>query len=251
VSGRASSPSGTARALLELAGLQVRYGHTAALHGVDLTVGERELVAVAGSNGAGKSTLVNAVAGWSRGKPAVSGTVRLDGVDVGGLPAHRRTRSGIVLVPEGKGVFEGLTVEENLALVSAPKNAAGRRYEVADVFEVFPQLSARATKKCSTLSGGERQMVAIGRALRAAPCPRARPSVGLAPRLVLDVLRHVRELVDGGLSVLLVEQNVKATLEVADRLYLLEQGRVVASGPAGEMCDDERIVAAYLGGLRT
>lgn len=240
-------------ALLELADLQVRYGHTTALHGVDLTVGERELVAVAGSNGAGKSTLVNAVAGWSRGKPAVSGTVRLDGVDVGGLPAHRRTGSGIVLVPEGKGVFEGLTVEENLELVKPPKKAAGKRYEVAAVFEVFPQLSARATKKCSTLSGGERQMVAIGRALRAAPrlLILDEPSVGLAPRLVLDVLRHVRELVDGGLSVLLVEQNVKATLEVADRLYLLEQGRVGASGPAGEMRDDERIVTAYLGGLRT
>ena len=239
-------------ALLEMAGVSVRYGHTAALHGVDLTVGERELVAVAGANGAGKSTLVNAVAGWSRGRPSVSGVVRLDDVDVAGLAAHRRTRKGIVLVPEGKGVFEGLTVEENLKLVRAPKDAAGRRYDVADVYAVFPQLAERASKKCSTLSGGERQMVAIGRALRAAPrlLILDEPSVGLAPRLVLAVLRHVRELVDDGLSVLLVEQNVKATLEVADRLYLLEQGRVVASGPVAQMRDDERIAAAYLGGLR-
>jgi len=238
--------------VLEVAGVSVRYGHTEALHGVDLTVGERELVAVAGANGAGKSTLVNAVAGWSRGRPTVSGAVRLDGADVAALPAHRRTGKGIVLVPEGKGVFEGLTVEENLKLVSPPKEAAGRRYEVADVYDVFPQLAARAAKKCSTLSGGERQMVAIGRALRAAPrlLILDEPSVGLAPRLVLDVLRHVRGLVDGGLSVLLVEQNVKATLEVADRLYLLEQGRVVGAGPAAQMRDDERIVAAYLGGLR-
>jgi branched-chain amino acid transport system ATP-binding protein len=240
-------------ALLELADVRVRYGHTAALHGVDLTVGQRELVAVAGANGAGKSTLVNAVAGWSRGRPSVSGAVRLDGVDVAGLPAHRRTRKGIVLVPEGKGVFESLTVEENLKLVSPPRHAVGTRYDVADIYEVFPQLAARATKKCSTLSGGERQMVGIGRALRVAPrlLILDEPSVGLAPRLVLDVLRHVRALVDGGLSVLLVEQNVKATLEVADRLYLLEQGRVVGSGPAAQMRDDERIVAAYLGGLRT
>ncbi|HLU60370.1 MAG TPA: ABC transporter ATP-binding protein [Pseudonocardia sp.] len=239
-------------ALLELVDLEVRYGRTAALHGVDLTVGERELVAVAGANGAGKSTLVNAVAGWSRGRPAVSGAVRLDGADVGGLAAHRRAASGIVLVPEGKGVFETLTVEENLELVRPPRKAAGKRYSVAEVYEVFPQLAARADKRCSTLSGGERQMVAIGRALRAAPrlLILDEPSVGLAPRLVLDVLRHVRELVDAGLSVLLVEQNVRATLEVADRLYLLEQGRVVASGPAEQMRDDERIVAAYLGGLR-
>ncbi|WP_219417553.1 ABC transporter ATP-binding protein [Pseudonocardia nigra] len=238
--------------LLELADLRVRYGHTAALHGVDLTVGQRELVAVAGANGAGKSTLVNAVAGWSRGRAVATGGVRLDGVDVAGLPAHHRTRKGIVLVPEGKGVFEGLTVEENLQLVSPPKGAGGKRYDVSDIYEVFPQLPGRASKKCSTLSGGERQMVAIGRALRAAPrlLILDEPSVGLAPRLVLDVLRHVRELVDGGLSVLLVEQNVKATLEVADRLYLLEQGRVVGSGPVEQMRDDERIVAAYLGGLR-
>jgi len=239
-------------ALLELADLRVRYGHTAALHGVGLTVGIGELVAVAGANGAGKSTLVNAVAGWSRGRAAVSGAVRIGGVDVGGLPAHRRTASGIVLVPEGKGVFEGLTVEENLKLVSPARNAPGKRYEVGDVYEVFPQLAERAPKKCATLSGGERQMVAIGRALRAAPrlLILDEPSVGLAPRLVFDVLRHVRDLVDGGLSVLLVEQNVKAALEVADRLYLLDQGRVVADGPADEMRDDERIAAAYLGGLR-
>lgn len=238
--------------LLEVTDLAVRYGHSRALHGVDLRVEEGELVAVAGANGAGKSTLVNAIAGWSRGKAVVSGSVRVGGGEVGSLPAHKRSRHGVVLVPEGKGVFEDLTVEENLRLVNPPKGALGRRYEIADVYAVFPQLVDRAEKKCSTLSGGERQMVAIGRALRGAPrlLILDEPSVGLAPRLVLEVLQHVRELVHQGLSVLLVEQNVKATLEVADRLYLLEQGRVSGSGSAAEMRDDDRIAAAYLGGLR-
>lgn len=238
--------------LLEVKDLTVRYGHSRALHGVDLRVEEGELVAVAGANGAGKSTLVNAVAGWSRGKVAVAGSVRVGDEEVGRMPAHKRSRHGVVLVPEGKGVFEDLTVEENLRLVSPPKGAVGRHYKIADVYEVFPQLVERADKTCSTLSGGERQMVAIGRALRGAPrlLILDEPSVGLAPRLVLEVLQHVRALVQQGLSVLLVEQNVKATLEVADRLYLLEQGRVSGSGSAAEMRDDDRIAAAYLGGLR-
>jgi branched-chain amino acid transport system ATP-binding protein len=239
--------------LLEVTDLRVRYGRSAALSGVDLEVGDGELVAVAGANGAGKSTLVNAVAGWSRGRAVATGTIRLDGRDVSALPAHKRSKLGVVLVPEGKSVFERMTVEENLRLVRPPKHAVGKRYEVEDVYRVFPQLTDRAHAKCSTLSGGERQMVAIGRALRAAPrlLILDEPSVGLAPRLVVEVLEHIRQLVAGGLSVLLVEQNVKATLEVADRLYLLEQGRVSGSGRSEQMRDDERIVSAYLGRLGT
>lgn len=237
--------------LLDVTGLQVRYGHSVAIHGLDVSVGERELVAVAGANGAGKSTLVGAVAGWSRGRPAVAGSITLDGRDIGRVAAHRRTGLGLVLVPEGKGVFDGMTVLENLRLVRPPRAAAGRRYSEDDVFAVFPRLRERAGARCSTLSGGERQMVAIGRALRAAPrlLILDEPSVGLAPRLVIEVLEHLRALVDDGLSVLLVEQNVKAALEVADRLYLLEQGRVVGSGSAAAMRDDERVARAYLGGL--
>jgi branched-chain amino acid transport system ATP-binding protein len=238
-------------ALLEVRDLVVRYGRSTALRGVDLAVEPGELVAVAGANGAGKSTLVNAVAGWSRGRATVTGSVRLAGREVGGLPAHKRSKLGTVLVPEGKGVFERMTVEENLRMVQAPKTGGGRRYDIDDIYGVFPQLPARAKARCSTLSGGERQMVAIGRALRAAPTLLIldEPSVGLAPRLVTDVLEHIRALVDGGLSVLLVEQNVRATLEVADRLYLLDQGRVTGRGTAAEMRDDDRIAAAYLGRL--
>jgi branched-chain amino acid transport system ATP-binding protein len=238
-------------ALLDVSDLRVRYGHSEVLHGVALSVADGELVAVAGTNGAGKSTLVNAVAGWSRGCAVATGTVRLAGRDISRLPAHRRSRMGAVLVPEGKGVFEQMTVEENLLLVRPPADGTGRRYSVDEVYHVFPQLVDRRRARCSTLSGGERQMVAIGRALRAAPTLLIldEPSVGLAPRLVTQVLTHIRELVTDGLSVLLVEQNVRATLEVADRLYLLEQGRVAGSGSAGQMRDDERIATAYLGKL--
>ncbi|KQX62804.1 ABC transporter ATP-binding protein [Angustibacter sp. Root456] len=238
-------------ALLEVRDLRVRYGHSVALDGVELEIGEGELVAVAGANGAGKSTLVNAVAGWSRGRVSVTGQVLLDGRDISASPAHRRSAQGVVLVPEGKGVFEQMTVDENLRLVRAPKDAVGKRYEVEDVYGLFPQLRDRTAARCSTLSGGERQMVAIARALRAAPrlLILDEPSVGLAPRLVVEVLQHVRELVHGGLSVLLVEQNVRATLDVADRLYLLEQGHVAGSGSADAMRDDDRIARAYLGGL--
>ena len=238
-------------AMLEVEDLRVRYGRSTALDGVNLTVADGELVAIAGANGAGKSTLVNAVAGWSRGKADATGVVSLGGRDISSLPTHKRTKLGAVLVPEGKSVFERMTVEENLRLVRPPKDPMGTRYEVEDVYRVFPQLPGRAHARCSTLSGGERQMVAIGRALRAAPrlLILDEPSVGLAPRLVVEVLEHIRELVTRGLSVLLVEQNVRATLEVADRLYLLEQGRVVGSGSCEEMRDDQRIVSAYLGKL--
>lgn len=237
--------------LLEVAQLHVRYGHSVAIDGVSVEVGAGELVAVAGANGAGKSTLVNAVVGWSRGRPTVTGTVRLDGREVGSVAAHRRAALGLVLVPEGKGVFDGMTVQENLQLVRPPRGAIGRAYSPDEVFDVFPRLRERADARCSTLSGGERQMVAIGRALRAAPrlLILDEPSVGLAPRLVIEVLEHIRALVDDGLSVLLVEQNVKAALEVADRLYLLDRGHVAGSGSAAAMREDERVARAYLGGL--
>jgi branched-chain amino acid transport system ATP-binding protein len=237
--------------LLEVRDLRVRYGHSLAVDGVSLDVGAGELVAVAGANGAGKSTLVDAVAGWSRGRPSVTGSVVLSGRDVGRLAAHRRAGLGLVLVPEGKGVFDGMTVRENLQVVRPPRASAGRAYGVDDVLDVFPRLRERIGARCSTLSGGERQMVAIGRALRAAPrlLILDEPSVGLAPRLVVEVLTHIRDLVDSGLSVLLVEQNVRAALEVADRLHLLDQGRIVASGTAAQMREDERVAQAYLGGL--
>jgi branched-chain amino acid transport system ATP-binding protein len=237
--------------VLEAEHMHVRYGHSVAVQDISLSVREGELLAIAGANGAGKSTLVNAIAGWSRATPRVTGTVMFHGTDVGRMRAETRARMGIALVPESRGAFAEMSVEENLSMVRA-YNQTGKDYAVEDIFGLFPRLKERRAQEAGTLSGGERQMLAIGRALRAAPTLLIldEPSVGLAPRLVVEVLQHVKELTKDGLSVLLVEQNVRAALEVADRLSLLEQGVITATGTAEEMRDDDRTISAYLGGHR-
>lgn len=237
--------------VLEAEHISVRYGHSVAVADISLTVAPGELLAIAGANGAGKSTLVNAIAGWSRATPKVGGTVRFMGEDVSRMRADLRARQGIALVPEMRGAFREMTVYENLSMVRT-QNTAGRTYAVDDIYALFPRLKERASQQAGTLSGGERQMLSIGRALRAAPALLIldEPSVGLAPKLVMEVLAHVKELARGGLAVLLVEQNVRAALEVADRLSLIEQGRILASGTAEEMREDERTISAYLGGLK-
>jgi branched-chain amino acid transport system ATP-binding protein len=238
-------------ARLDVSGLRVAYGRSTAVTVDRLVVEPGTLAAVIGANGAGKSTLINAIANWSRAEPRVTGTVRLDAEDVSGLAPHELVRRGLQLVPEGRGAFMGLTVEENLRAVTAPRVAAGRTaYSLQDVYALFPRLHERRTNLGSSLSGGERQMLAVARALRMAPklLLLDEPSIGLAPRLVSLLLRTIRQLVDGGLTVLLVEQNVHAAIEVADVLHLLERGRVVASGPGAVMRDDPRVVEAYLGG---
>jgi branched-chain amino acid transport system ATP-binding protein len=239
-------------AALEASSLSVRYGGNLAVDGVDLVVPAGKMVGMVGANGAGKSTLINALAGWSRGTPTVRGTVSLAGQPMDGLPPHRRAAQGLVLVPEGKGIFTDLTVTENLALVKPPKDTTGRHvFTTDDIYGLFPRLAERRGHKGGMLSGGERQMVAVSRALRAAPRVLLldEPSAGLAPRLVYELLATMRKLVDRGLSLLLVEQNVRATLELVDELYLLERGRVVGKGPAAAMKDDPRILEAYLGTL--
>jgi len=237
---------------LDAAGISVRYGGNTAVDGVDVTVPPGRMVGMVGANGAGKSTLINALAGWSRGQPAVRGTVRLGEESMDGLPSYRRVERGLVLVPEGKGIFADLTVTENLALVRPPTDVTGRHvFSMDEIFGLFPRLAERRGHKGGMLSGGERQMVAVSRALRAAPKVLLldEPSAGLAPRLVYELLATMRALVDRGLSLLLVEQNVRATLELVDELYLLERGKVVAQGPAAAMKDDPRILEAYLGSL--
>jgi branched-chain amino acid transport system ATP-binding protein len=237
---------------LEASGLSVRYGGNLAVDGVDLVVPAGKMVGMVGANGAGKSTLINALAGWSRGTPTVRGTVHLSGQPMDALPPYRRAERGLVLVPEGKGIFADLTVTENLALVKPPADTTGRHvFTMDDIYGLFPRLAERRGHKGGMLSGGERQMVAVSRALRAAPQVLLldEPSAGLAPRLVYELLATMRKLVDGGLSLLLVEQNVRATLELVDELYLLERGRVVGKGPASAMKDDPRILEAYLGTL--
>jgi len=238
--------------VLQSEDLTVRYAGNTAVAQVGIRVAAGTMVGLVGANGAGKTSLVNALAGWSRGSATMSGTVRLGDARIDGLAAHQRVARGLTLVPEGKNVFVGLTVEENLALIRPPVDTCGRHsFKLADVFDFFPRLAERRTHKGGALSGGERQMLAVGCALLA--CPRVlildEPSAGLAPRLITDLLSRIRLLVDRGLPVLLVEQNVKAALKVVDHLYLLERGRIVGEGPADIMAADHRIIEAYLGAI--
>jgi branched-chain amino acid transport system ATP-binding protein len=239
-------------ARLEVVDFRVSYGRSVAVALDRLVVEPGTLAAVIGANGAGKSTLINAVANWSRATPRITGRVLLDGEDIAGRPPHEHVRRGLQLVPEGRGIFMGLTVEENLRSLPPPQSAPGRTtWSVADVYELFPRLHERRASPGSTLSGGERQMLAVGRALRMAPrlLLLDEPSIGLAPLLVTRLLHAVRTLVDRGLTVLLVEQNVHAAVAVADTLHVLERGRLVASGPCASLMNDPRIVEAYLGSM--
>ena len=237
-------------ARLEVENLSVAYGASLAVAIDHLVVEPGTLASVVGANGAGKSTLVNAIANWSRAEPRVEGIVRMDAENIAGLPAHQLVRRGLQLVPEGRGVFMGLTVEENLKEGAQATGAGRRSYSIDDVYGLFPRLRERRGAMGGSLSGGERQMLAVGRALRMAPKALLldEPSIGLAPRFVSLLLQTIRALVDGGLTVLLVEQNVRAAMEVADVVHLLERGRLIASGPVDRMRDDPRIVEAYLGG---
>jgi branched-chain amino acid transport system ATP-binding protein len=240
--------------VLQCENLGVRYDGNVALSGVNFGIPAGQMVGLVGANGAGKSTLVNALAGWSRGRAIVTGRISLEGRGIEALAAHQRVQRGLTLVPEGKNIFAELTVDENLALVRPPPDTAGRHiFALSDVFDFFPRLAERRHHKGAALSGGERQMLAVGRALLAGPrvLMLDEPSAGLAPRLIADLLSRIRLLVDRGLPVLLVEQNVKAALKVVDHLYLLERGRVVAEGAANVMAADPRIVEAYLGTLAT
>src|SRR5258707_1341624 len=236
--------------LLQCEDLTVRYAGNVALSDVAIDVPAGKMVGLVGADGAGKSTLVNALAGWSRGRAVVTGKIVLEGENIAGLAAHERVRRGLTLVPEGKNIFAELTVDENLALVQPPSDTKDRHlFTIPDVFDFFPRLAERRQHKGAALSGGERQMLAVGRALLAGPrvLMLDEPSAGLAPRLISDLLSRIRLLVDRGLPVLLVEQNVKAALKVVNHLYLLERGRIVGEGPAEIMAADHRIVEAYLG----
>ena len=236
--------------VLQVKGLQVAYAGNRALDLAALQVGRGEVVGVVGANGAGKSTLVNALAGWSRGDPKVSGEVMLDGTRIDNWVPHERIRAGLALVPEGRLVFGRMSVEENLSTAFVPPAGPGRRiYNREDIYNLFPRLKERRQHLGSQLSGGERQMLGIGRALMMGPqlLLLDEPSIGLAPMLVAQVLGTMRTLAGQGLSILLVEQNVRAAIEVVDRLVLLERGRVVLEGPAAQMGNDPRIAQAYLG----
>ncbi|HZA01806.1 MAG TPA: ABC transporter ATP-binding protein [Hyphomicrobiaceae bacterium] len=227
---------------------QVRssYGRIEALHGVSIAVGRGEIVTLLGANGAGKSTLMRAISGV---QPISAGRIRFDDRPLEGVSGHARVALGIAQVPEGRQVFAPLSVEDNLRLGAWPRRNARLDAELASVYELFPVLASRRRISAGMLSGGEQQMLAIGRALMAKPrlLLLDEPSMGLAPILVEQILDVVRGLKQAGLTVLLVEQNARAALAIADRGYVIETGRIATSGSAVELLADARVQAAYLG----
>ncbi|UJX43709.1 ABC transporter ATP-binding protein [Xanthobacter sp. YC-JY1] len=235
-------------ALLEVSGLSVSYGRVAALSDVSLTVNEGEVVTVLGANGAGKSTLLKAILG---AVPAKAGGIAFAEADITRLPPHRRMGAGLVLVPEGRRILITLTVEENLRLgAHMRRDTAAVEREMAAIYDRFPNLAERRHMAASCLSGGEQQMLAIGRAMMAKPrlMMLDEPSLGLSPLFVSKLFDLIRELNTGGLSVLLVEQNTGKALKAAHSATVLELGRVAMAGAPDVLAADPRLQDAYLGG---
>jgi branched-chain amino acid transport system ATP-binding protein len=232
--------------VLTLEGLRSRYGRIEVIHGVSLAVNEGEIVTLVGSNGAGKTTLLRAISGV---QPISGGNIRFAGETVDALPAHQRVMRGIVQVPEGRQVFTPLSVEDNLRLGAFRRTDGAVRTDLEQIYATFPLLAEKRRAAAGSLSGGQQQMLAIGRALMARPklILLDEPSMGLAPVLVEQIFAIIRDLKARGLTTLLVEQNANAALAVADRGYVMETGRIVMSGVGRELLDDPRVQRAYLG----
>ena len=235
--------------LLEVRGLDVRYGKVAAVRGVSLRVEQGRIATVIGPNGAGKTTLLAAVAGLL---PAAAGEVLLDGRSIAGAPVEENAARGLALVPETRELFAGMSVEDNLLLGAFPLRRAGRRARaalLAEVYGVFPRLQERRAQRAGTLSGGERQMLALGRALMSRPrlLLLDEPSLGLAPLVVREIFQVIARLRERGVSLLLVEQNARAALQIADEGFVLETGEVTLAGTASALAADPRVLETYLG----
>jgi len=235
--------------LLEVRNLKVTYGHVEAVRSVSFSVDQGEIVALIGPNGAGKSSTLNAIAGLL--KPA-AGSVKLEGQEVAGLPAHKAVAAGIILVPEGRAILQRMTVAENLLIGSEarPWSRDEARAAIEGQLKRFPSLQRRVDQPAGALSGGEQQMLAIARGLLARPriLLLDEPSMGLAPILVRQIFDIVREIHKEGTTILLVEQNARMALQVAQHACVLERGEVAVSGPAAELAQDPCVQAAYLGG---
>jgi branched-chain amino acid transport system ATP-binding protein len=231
--------------LLEVKGLEVRYGGIRAVKGIDLAVREGELVCLIGANGAGKSSALKAICGLH----ARGGTVTYAGQALEGLPVFELPRRGLVMVPEGRGVFPQLTVEENLAMGAFARGGADARQDLARQYESFPRLKERRNQTAGTLSGGEQQMLAIGRALMSRPklLLLDEPSMGLAPLMVAKIFDIVREVAARGVTILLVEQNARLALELAHRGYVMESGSITLADEAKKLLADPKVREAYLG----
>jgi branched-chain amino acid transport system ATP-binding protein len=232
-------------ALLSVADMHVSYGRVEAVHGVSLDVPRASIVTVIGANGAGKTTLLNAIMGVMKGK----GSIRFDGRPVADMSLEARVANGLCLVPERRELFASMPVEDNLLLGGFRRSRAERSESLEDVYGRFPRLQERRRQLAGTLSGGERQMLAMGRALMARPrlLMLDEPSLGLAPRIVRDVFHIITGLREAGVSILLIEQNARAALQIASYAYVLELGKVTAAGTSAEITDNPRLVESYLG----
>ena len=234
--------------ILRLSNLKLNYGPIAAIKGIDLTVEEGQIVAILGANGAGKTSTLKVISGLL--KPS-AGEIFFEGKKISGKSAHKVAQAGIMQSPEGRHVLIGLTVEENLRVGGyniKSKEQLQRNFE--RVYTLFPRLKERAKQQSSTLSGGEQQMLAIGRALMGSPklLILDEPSLGLAPLLIKDIFNTLVKIKEEGTTILIVEQNALSTLKIADYAYVLELGKISMHGTADELIKDERLVAAYLGG---
>ncbi|OHV66394.1 branched-chain amino acid ABC transporter ATP-binding protein [Mesorhizobium sp. LCM 4577] len=234
--------------MLRIAGLSSGYGRVGVLENIDIEVDPNEIVVVLGPNGAGKTTLLNSISGVAR---PTAGSITFEGRDITGMRPEQVVRLGITHCPEGRQIFQRLTVEENL--VAAHIRRAGRSFEAlrAEAFDLFPVLKERRNSVASRMSGGQQQMLAIGRALMAEPklLMLDEPSLGLAPKIVHQIFRIILDLSRNGISILLVEQNVQLALECGDYAYLLNTGKVKLHGPAQEMAEHSALSEHYLGGV--
>jgi branched-chain amino acid transport system ATP-binding protein len=233
--------------LLELDEIVVSYGRIEALHGVSVTIGEGEVVALIGANGAGKTTTMRAISGL---RPLSSGAIRFQGEDISKLRADLRVRRGLCQSPEGRGIFPGMTVMENLDMGAyTRRDRAGIAADLERVFGLFPRMSERRKQVAGTLSGGEQQMLAIGRALMSSPklLLLDEPSMGLAPMLIRQIFDIISEISKQGTTILVVEQNAQQALSRADRAYVLETGRIVKEGTGSQLLIDPSVKEAYLG----
>lgn len=238
--------------VLEVTELTARYGQVRAVTRASIAVQPGSIVTVIGANGAGKSTLLNAIMGALPAHGSSTGTVRYQEADIGSWPVERRVAQGISLVPESRELFASMSVEDNLLLGAFRLYRAGDRQwrrGLAEVYDLFPVLFERQWQQAGTLSGGERQMLAIGRALMARPklLMLDEPSLGLAPRIVREIFRIIAQLRRMGVAILLVEQNARAALQVADYGYVLETGQIILEGHASDLATDQRVIDSYLG----
>ncbi|NYT37054.1 ABC transporter ATP-binding protein [Allopusillimonas soli] len=233
--------------LLDIRQIEVAYGGIRAVRGLDLQVGKGELVSLIGANGAGKSTTLRAICGLV---PIAGGDILYDGQRITGTPSYMLVRRGLVMVPEGRGIFGQLTISENLAMGGySRKDSAQIRRDMDHVFELFPRLAERRAQSAGTLSGGEQQMLAMGRAMISRPrlLLLDEPSMGLAPLMVEKIFEVVRTIAAEGVTILLIEQNARLALETSQRGYVMESGEIILQGPSSRLLDDPKVRAAYLG----